>query len=166
MQSEEKPECLSLVFEYNNGRLKLSSEVLAILRKYVQDSPEKMEAGGVLIGRLLKDNGDVVIDAVTEPMIGDKRTRFSFFRAKKRHQRVIDSFWKESEGTISYLGEWHTHPEPFPTPSVVDRSDWMRRLKADTFSNKLFYIIVGINEIKCWYGDKGGSVLYSTKLRT
>jgi len=153
---------MTLVFKYSKGKLKLSSDVLIILKKYVQDGNRAQEAGGVLIGRFLKENGDVVIDAVTEPMAGDKRTRYSFYRAKKRHQNIIDSFWKESEGTITYLGEWHTHPEPIPTPSMIDTSDWLRRLKSDTFSNKLFFIIVGTKEIRCWYGEEAGTTLHST----
>ncbi len=33
--------------------------------------------------------------------------------------------WKESDETMGYMGEWHTHPEDHPTPSGIDLRNWL-----------------------------------------
>lgn len=119
---------------------------------FTQDKPEKLEAGGVLLGRHIQGAADVVVDCVTTPMLGDLRGRFSFFREEKQHQRVIDSCWQATQGTCTYLGEWHTHPEPIPIASRVDLSNWRRKLMHDHFNCFLFFVIVGTKQICVWQG--------------
>ncbi|MEM1321368.1 MAG: Mov34/MPN/PAD-1 family protein, partial [Bacteroidota bacterium] len=108
----------------NKGRLKINPDPLSRMNTYKQDSPDKTEAGGVLLGRFILDSKDKIIDRVTVPMIGDKRTRTRFLRAEKMHQRIITSAWNKSKGTCHYLGEWHTHPERYPRPSSQDIKNW------------------------------------------
>jgi len=139
------------------GRLKIATLALQQMVAYRQVKTSDYEAGGVLLGRLLVDSQDIVVDEVTVPMPGDKRGRFSFYRAKRRHQRIINQRWKESQGTCIYLGEWHTHPERVPTPSPIDLTDWRRKLKVDRFENDLFFLILGTTEAKMWTGSKLGS---------
>jgi integrative and conjugative element protein (TIGR02256 family) len=69
---------------------------------------------------------------------------------------MIDQAWHISSGTCTYLGEWHTHPEPIPTPSVVDRSDWRRRLMTDQTTKPLFFVIVGMEQTRVWQGTGSG----------
>jgi integrative and conjugative element protein (TIGR02256 family) len=87
-------------------------------------------------------------------MDGDQRARTRFHRAKRRHQAAIDAAWAASEGTCTYLGEWHTHPEPIPTPSAVDWTDWRRRLLRDRYTEPLFFIIIGTIAIRAWEGHR------------
>lgn len=144
-----------LVFQRpNEGRLKIATSALQQMIPYLQVKSGDCEAGGVLLGRLLVDSYDVVVDEVTVPMPGDKRCRFSFYRDKRRHQRIINQRWRESKGTSIYLGEWHTHPELVPTPSKTDLTDWHRKLKVDRFENDLFFLIMGTTEARMWTGSK------------
>lgn len=136
------------------GRLKISKPALLQMLLFRQLNPADCEAGGVLLGRLLLDSHDIVVDEVTVPMRGDKRSRFAFYRHKCGHQAIINQRWQESKGTCIYLGEWHTHPEPAPTPSRIDRTDWQRKLRADRFEKSLFFVIVGTHEIRMWFGQK------------
>ncbi len=136
------------------GRLKIADFALKQMLSYRQIKVTNKEAGGVLLGRLLIDSQDIVIDEVTEPMQGDKRSRFAFYRAKRRHQHIINQRWQESNGTTIYLGEWHTHPERIPTPSMIDMTDWRRKLTVDRFENDLFFLILGTVEAKMWTGSK------------
>jgi len=136
------------------GRLKIPAYVVAKLFHFAQTSPKQPESGGVLIGRYIYNCEDVVVDLITEPMPGDKQTRTSFFRAKHRHQRIIDLAWKESGNVSTYLGEWHTHPEDVPTPSSIDISDWKRRLTQDQYFDELFFIIVGRTCLQIWSGKE------------
>ncbi len=103
-----------------------------------------------MMGRYIATSNDVIVDAVTEPMPGDRRTRYSFYRAKRRHQAAIDAAWVASGHTCTYLGEWHTHPETHPTPSSIDTHDWNRRLLQDQYCEELFFLIVGMQEVRLW----------------
>jgi integrative and conjugative element protein (TIGR02256 family) len=137
------------------GRLKLDAEVLKQMLKYVQDEQHKTEGGGVILGRFIAETDDIVIDLVTEPMAGDKRSRTRFKRGVKNHQAIIDKYWYISNGTINYLGEWHTHPEPSPNPSFIDVRSWKKMLSRDKFdSQHLYYIIIGTREIGVWEGNR------------
>jgi integrative and conjugative element protein (TIGR02256 family) len=134
----------------DGGRFHFGAEALGIVLAYIQDEPEKLEAGGVLLGRHLLASNDVVVDAVTVPQPGDRLSRHRFFRSRQTHQTLIDRAWRESGGTCTYLGEWHTHPEPVPSSSPTDRSDWDRKLRIDRVSFSIYFVIVGTTEIKVW----------------
>ena len=115
------------------------------------------EAGGVLLGRHLLDSYDVVVDEVSTPQSGDRRSRFSFFRSS-RHEVVARQRWLEHQRTSAYLGLWHTHPESDPTPSSVDRHDWQQAVSADTFEgDRLFFPIVGTSRIRVWTLSRRGT---------
>lgn len=139
----------------DRGKLEISIHALSLMLAFVQNARPKREAGGVLLGRYIRESPDIVIDEVTVPMIGDRRRRYSFYRDRQRHQKAIDQAWQETEGTSTYLGEWHTHPEDIPIPSDTDVKNWKCRLKEDIFSgNALYFIIIGIENLRIWEGSK------------
>jgi integrative and conjugative element protein (TIGR02256 family) len=139
----------------NKGILKLHAEPLAKMESYKQDSIEKLEAGGVLLGRFIKKSKNIILDRVTVPMVGDQRNRFSFIRSEKGHQRIISSAWGKSAGTCNYIGEWHTHPENKPNPSYKDIKNWEKILSRNFLSSQyLYFIIIGISEIGVWEGNR------------
>lgn len=135
----------------NNGKLKISSEALESFSQYRQDESSKKEAGGLLLGRYIKNSNNIIIDKTTVPYHKDIRRRYFFHKKDLQHQRVIDQEWKVSDGTCNYLGEWHTHPENIPNPSKVDIDGWREKLSNDSFDHhSLYFIIIGIEEIKAW----------------
>lgn len=144
----------ALLFRRTHGGVaKISPEALAQMVLFRQTEPGSREAGGVLLGRHILGCRDIVIDEVTCPASADHRLRRSFHRSHAYHQQVIDARWSSSRGTCQYLGEWHTHPETFPTPSSVDFSDWRRRLRVDRFTgDALLFIIIGTAETRVWEG--------------
>ena len=149
---------MKLVFRVsNNQRLIIVEDAVAQMQAFRQRSWWQSEAGGVLMGRYLIDTDDVVVDEVTIPQKGDRRSRFSFFRSKK-HSEIAHSRWSEEASALAYLGLWHTHPEPDPTPSGVDRQDWTQALSKDTFHGEmLFFPIVGIQRIRVWAMTTNGA---------
>jgi integrative and conjugative element protein (TIGR02256 family) len=150
---------LLAVFRRPNAlRLEIGVTAWATMQAFIQHMPDAPEAGGVLLGRHLRDGSAIIVDAVTTPMVGDRRSRTRFSRARRRHQAAIDAAWRDSEGTCTYLGEWHTHPEAVPTPSVVDWADWQRRLRHDRYTEPLFFLIVGIDETRAWEGSRQGAI--------
>jgi integrative and conjugative element protein (TIGR02256 family) len=62
-------------------------------------------------------------------MLADVRTRFGFVRQDPGHQRAATADWRQSAGTINFVGEWHTHPEAHPNPSLMDRNSWKKQMR-------------------------------------
>lgn len=137
-------------------RLIIVEHALSQMRLYAQRRWWHREAGGALLGRHLLDSNDIVVDEVTTPQQRDMRSRFGFFRSQQ-HGEVARERWAEEQMSIAYLGLWHTHPEPYPTPSDTDKRDWLKAVKTDMFEgDRLFFPIVGTNLIRVWcLGRKG-----------
>jgi integrative and conjugative element protein (TIGR02256 family) len=148
-----------MIIKTDEFQLKISEEVLNSFLHYSQLEKNDTEAGGVLLGRFISESNNVVVDRITEPMKNDIRQRCFFKKYREDHQNIIDKIWVVSMGTCNYLGEWHTHPEPHPTPSSHDLSEWKKILKHTVCdSDKLFFIIIGTKSIGIWVGCR-------TKLR-
>lgn len=125
-------------------RFKISKNVLTKLKSFRQFSYSDVESGGVLLGRYMLNNNDVIVDEITIPQSNDRRTRFSFYKQQEEHQNIINAIWSKSSGTCNYLGEWHSHPEDYPSPSRTDRKTWLKQFKETMFEgDALFFIIIG-----------------------
>ncbi len=136
------------------GRLIFTTDVVNTLLMYRQVDLTQSEAGGLLVGRHLLNGDDLAVDIVTKPTSGDLRSLYGFYRSEM-HQSLLERAWAASDNTATYLGNWHTHPEPVPTPSSVDYQDWNRALSHDTYEgNNLFFVIVGQKKIRCWEGHR------------
>jgi integrative and conjugative element protein (TIGR02256 family) len=135
----------------NGGVLQLAPAVVRLMQRHRQLAPQDPEAGGILLGRLIRDGDGIVIDGGTTPSLSDRATRTTFFRGQEHTQRVVDWAWTASKGTLVYLGEWHTHPENRPTPSMQDRRNWANIFWEAEFEHAfLVFFIVGRQEIRCW----------------
>lgn len=146
------------------GRFQVGPAVAAVIGRYVQDEWHQFEAGGVLLGRHIRDSQDIIVDRMTTPMWGDRCGRTHYYRARRRHQDAIDRAWRESGGTCTYLGEWHTHPEAVPVPSLIDHLTWRRKLMVDQFPGCLFFVIVGLDAVCVWEGHRRSPVLHPLRL--
>jgi len=139
----------------NGGKIKIHQKVLNKIEPYLQTQAHMPEAGGILLGRYIIDSEDIVIDDITEPSEKDIRQRLFYFRSRGFHQRTIIRKWTESQGTCNYLGEWHTHPESIPTPSLKDVDEWKKALKKFKVDyNYLYFLIAGTCDIQVWEGNK------------
>jgi integrative and conjugative element protein (TIGR02256 family) len=99
-------------------QIDISREALNLLDSYRQLSNVAKEAGGILIGE--RTTNSISISKITTPNSQDKRSRFGFLRVKKPAQLIINYQYENSGGLITYLGEWHTHPEDRAHPSNTD----------------------------------------------
>ncbi len=107
-----EPMCFALP---SGEELIISAHVLSIMSGFRQTWPFSCEAGGQLFATLQEKR--VTITDATRPGILDIRRRFGFYSSRKSAQMAIDKRYEEG---LHFVGEWHTHPEPYPTPSGAD----------------------------------------------
>lgn len=131
--------------------LEISDSVLKVFKRHIQNKPLSREAGGILIGRISSRENNILIDVATSPHSNDIRKRFFFFRRKEKAQQIVNKYWQKSGGTKIYLGEWHTHPESNPNPSLHDLKNWINIFSKATYEQDfLVFTIVGTENICCW----------------
>jgi integrative and conjugative element protein (TIGR02256 family) len=121
--------------------LHFSGSSLEIFCQHLQARDADCEAGGLLLGSV--HGAHMLIEQVTVPTAWDKRFRCLFKRMPFGHETIALSRWTASQGTIRYLGEWHTHPEDYPEPSGLDRSEWNRLSARRRDKRPLLAVIVG-----------------------
>lgn len=138
----------------------LSDPSILALESYRQVGDTTVEAGGLLLGRLIDGSADVVVDEATGPHAHDRRSRFAFFRRRNPAQGLVNRAWAGSSGTRIYLGEWHSHPEDDPTPSDPDYNNWRRILReVKCEHHRLFFLIVGRRRIRVWEGRRSDGTI-------
>lgn len=121
--------------------LVIQDAVLEVFAKHAQTNIFMPESGGILLGYVREPHLEVL--EATEPMHWDKRSRCLFDRSAQGHNDWAQRRWAESGGLIRYFGEWHTHPEDYPTPSGVDKSGWIKLARQRLDKRPILAIIVG-----------------------
>ena len=121
--------------------LHFSTATLETFSEHVQSSDVDREAGGLLLGSV--HGAHLLIEQATVPTALDKRFRYLFERMPFGHEAIALSRWTASQGTVRYLGEWHTHPEDHPHPSSLDRSEWNRLSAQRRDKRPMLAVIIG-----------------------
>lgn len=93
----------------------LTDKVLSVMHKYRQLHPSAKEAGGQLYAKY--EGVDTLILEATKPKFLDMRTRYRF-RPNIMLQR-FEIYYRYRKG-LQFVGDWHTHPEKYPSPSHKD----------------------------------------------
>jgi integrative and conjugative element protein (TIGR02256 family) len=104
------------------GLVDVSDDVIRTISSFAEPSQSLREAGGILLGCYRGSHIQIV--RCTTPMPLDRRLWNLFDRRDPGHQRRASRCWRDSGRTTTYVGEWHTHPEPVPMPSLRDRQTW------------------------------------------
>lgn len=96
------------------------------------------EAGGLLFARL--EGADITIVEATGPRLDDARSRYGFSFRLDKQQALIDERFTRG---LHYVGDWHSHPEARPQPSLRDLQTMGSRVRESThgFRGFLFAII-------------------------
>lgn len=121
--------------------LSFSSEVINTFSRYIQVAPRAAESGGLLLGSVHGNN--LLIVEATVPTLLDRRFRYLFERMPFGHKARAERRWRESGGTVRYLGEWHTHPQDYPVPSQLDRDEWQTLAQKRVDQRPLLAVVVG-----------------------
>ena len=124
----------------NKRKIKICHNVIHTLFEYIQKGYFSREAGGILIGKENKSNENIIINHITVPMPKDER----------KHIELFENLYKESDETLRYIGEWHTHPEAIPNFSCIDLKNWKKISKDSKSDVKFYHIIVGYEAIRMW----------------
>lgn len=157
MQGMWKRRVKHLEFYDRIRRVRISSKVLKVFRKYEQKGGE-LESGGILLGSAYDDYDSII--KITLPNQLDTG-EFSFFnRSKIPAQLQINKSWKRSKGYLIYLGEWHTHSEINPQPSTIDIKMIEKTFKETKMDISFLYLIIVGMENTIWVGrqDSNGLV--------
>nr|MBA5584850.1 ribosomal-processing cysteine protease Prp [Anaerobacillus isosaccharinicus] len=147
-----------MIYKFGYSQVVFTKEVVKTFVSYKQIKKNQHESGGILLGKVYKDL--VLVDTVSEPSREDKSGRYYFFRNVKKAQKIIEDAWNNSQGERIYLGEWHTHPEAMPTPSIDDRKLLSNMLK-DTRMEIEFLLMTIIGQSDNYVGvqQKGKKVI-------
>ncbi|NOI01744.1 peptidase [Vibrio kanaloae] len=148
-----------VVFEDEEGQLVVFTEyVVKKLYQFRQLDGLSLEGAGVLIGE--RRGSHLVICDLSIPGDGDCRSRHEVNRKGLHHQKKVDTCFRSSGGFQQYLGEWHSHPEDFPTPSFKDEQSWKHNLVA---LKPMVIVIVGRR--KLWVGKKFQDRIYPINIK-
>ena len=121
--------------------VRVCESVVSIWNKHRQIG-RSVESCGVLMGTTSIDRQVVWIESVTTPKRLDRRWRLGFQLLDRGHERTVRRMFERSGRQRIYLGTWHTHPEPLPTPSRVDTCDWMA-CHWGNLGRPLVFVVVG-----------------------
>lgn len=141
--------------------IEIKDEVYQQLRKYAQH--EGNELCGVLTGSQIDDK-TFRISKVSPPCVACN-SRCGCVRDASKANAFIQQDYNESEHTRVYVGEWHTHPEANPTPSLVDINSVISSFNtAERAVPFLIMMIVGTESNYCSvYDGKGFIVMFDIK---
>lgn len=79
-----------------------------------------LETGGMLLG-YVADNNEPVITKIIGPGPNAKHGRFKFVPDGAFQQKLLEEYFKKTNGGETYLGDWHTHPKGSAIPSYTDK---------------------------------------------
>lgn len=130
----------------DGAMLLVESNLLRRLEEFRQVKATTPEFGGILMG--YRRGVHTHITEATFPVQEDVRRRFGFVRRAEYHTRMAVRRWNETDETLDYVGEWHTHPEDHPSPSSIDLVHWRKIVR--TSPRQMVFLIVG--RVSYWLG--------------
>jgi integrative and conjugative element protein (TIGR02256 family) len=116
-----------------------TDEVIDHFRRFQQTRFWHCEAGGQLFAEI--DGDKIQVVEATGPRSTDFRARTRYEPDRVAEQQEIDQRFPFNR---HFIGDWHTHPEEIPQPSLLDLSctrDAVRRSHHDL--NAFVLVIVG-----------------------
>ena len=141
----------------------VSKEAFESLNVFRQHQNSQTEACGVIMGE--RRGKHFYITNFTLPMPTDIRSRYYCKRNIQGHQELVDLYHSQTNGSIQYLGEWHSHPEVNAIPSQKDLNEWpitYNYLHAKEHINEMVCLILGTKND--WLGLYYNGKLYTSSL--
>lgn len=89
--------------------------------QYEAESKAPLETGGLLVGYCSADNSQVVVTGMVGPGPRAKHRKWTYKPDYSFHREEIRNIFYENDGVITYLGDWHSHPENSSHLSFLDK---------------------------------------------
>jgi integrative and conjugative element protein (TIGR02256 family) len=96
--------------------------IFEMIERAAANCANEPETGGILLGCVRGPH--LEITGFTFPGPTDVRTLSRFVRQDESHEEAAKKAWVASDRTVSFIGEWHTHPVGKPIPSNIDGDNW------------------------------------------
>lgn len=114
-----------------------TEEAIASMIRHRQKTTNDKEAGGQLFAKF--EGHDAIIIEATEPKCLDKRSRYGFIPSQWLQRQEIKSKYKQGK---HFVGDWHTHPEPVPSPSADDKESMIDCFCKSNHELKAFLMVI------------------------
>ncbi len=144
-----------VIFEVAEWSVIIDTE---IVQRLITLRSEKLpaETGGVLLGYIDHKTSKIYIVDVLSAPSDSEETKSSFVRGTEGLQDILKEAKKRTSGIVSYLGEWHSHPDGCKTtPSGLDRDllDYLTKQLA-TDGHPALMAIVGETNINFLFSSE------------
>lgn len=135
----------------------MTQESVDALKSHIQISGN--EDCGIIMGSLITGN-HIRINKVSESLCKSDSAKSCFCELDKvRANAFIDEDYEHSNHTRVYIGEWHTHPEDFPSPSSVDVSSIKRSFELNDRPLKDYILMAIVGRKDIYWGLYNGKEL-------
>ncbi|HAS6111665.1 TPA: hypothetical protein I7139_21245 [Vibrio vulnificus] len=129
-------------------QIRVQTSVLADIKKYISKSKQRgkevCETGGLLFGQIDHASEIVWISKIIGPPSDSIAKPEKFICGIKGTHKFNNEISKNTQGSISYVGMWHTHPISAAIPSETDMEGMAGIMCRDGFaSESQILVIVG-----------------------
>lgn len=120
-----------------------------------QKGNHKKECGGIILGSTTNDNR-IIVRGIPKATNDKKSSKCSCIIDKLAAQKIINGVFRDTDGMVTYIGEWHTHPVDIPTYSTQDKETIKDRFLSNQITTEfLLMLIIGQKNIELsLYADK------------
>lgn len=129
-----------MIVKRDKYTINIAENVLSVFDKHKQTKFQN-ESGGIVLGFVCEDY-NIHISKVSLPNRFDNASRYNFERDKHIAQIIVNFEFHNSNGKIIYLGEWHTHPEHNPSPSLVDIKMIKKQYKENKINEDFLILLI------------------------
>jgi integrative and conjugative element protein (TIGR02256 family) len=136
--------------------------IVEMVERAAANCANQPETGGILLGSARGPH--LEITGFTLPGPTDVRTHSRFVRQDASHEEAAMTAWVTSNRTISFVGEWHTHPSGKAIPSIIDRGNWSRLATKSRYP--MLFLLAAPGSWKAFLVLRRGTRVIHTELST
>ena len=129
-------------------QVRMQKDVINDIKKYVSKSKKRgrdiCETGGLIFGQIDHASEIVWISKIIGPPSDSIATPEKFICGVKNTHQFNNEISEKTQGSISYIGMWHTHPVSAAIPSITDMEGMAGIMCRDGFAaESQILLIVG-----------------------